>query len=60
VAEKAVCWCDGRRIRSRRAQKLGAKELVLSAGGGIRLRFYTLKPRLPAALGVIVGVVHQN
>jgi hypothetical protein len=51
VAEKAVCWCDGRRIRSSRAQKLGPAWLALwAAGGGIRLRFYTLKPRLPAAL----------
>src|ERR1019366_9377269 len=42
VAEKAVCWCDGRRIRSRRAQKLGPAWLALwAAGGGIRLRFYT-------------------
>src|ERR1019366_7652936 len=50
VAEKAVCWCDGRRIRSSRAQKLGPAGLALwAAGGGIRLRFYTLKPRLPAA-----------
>src|ERR1019366_6995512 len=50
VAEKAVCWCDGRRIRGRRAQKLGPDGLALwAAGGGIRLRFYTLKPRLPAA-----------
>src|ERR1035438_2773383 len=50
VAEKAVCWCDGRRIRSSRAQKLGPDGLALwAAGGGIRLRFYTLKPRLPAA-----------
>src|ERR1019366_8110175 len=51
VAEKAVCWCDGRRIRSSRAQKLGPAWLALwAAGGGIRLRFYTLQPRLPAAL----------
>jgi len=37
-----VCWCEGRKIRSSRAPKLGARWLESGAAGvGIRVRLYT-------------------
>lgn len=43
VAEKMLCWWDGRRVRASRAQKLrNCVEWFSAAGDGIQLRFYTL------------------
>src|SRR5579862_2265403 len=42
VAENSVCWCEGRRVRSRRLPKLREAPLAPGAAGdGIRVRFYT-------------------
>jgi hypothetical protein len=41
VAEKALCWCEGRRNRSRRAKPWAGRPSGESAEFAIKGRFYT-------------------
>src|SRR6202035_75600 len=47
VAEKALCWCEGRRNRSRRAKPWAGRTSGESAEFAIKGRFYTQTLRCP-------------